>query len=97
MAYHTSHEEHEIQIINIASLEEQVRARMERGAFGYIRGGAEDEWTMRENTEAFHHKKIVPVVLRGIDHADLTTRLWDIPLKTTYYSRRPSAAQGRGS
>lgn len=93
MAYHTSHEEHEIQIINIASLEEQVRARMERGAFGYIRGGAEDEWTMRENTEAFHHKKIVPRVLRGIDHADLTTSLWDIPLKTPII-QAPSAAQG---
>ncbi len=42
MAYYTSTEEHPIEIVNIASLEERVRARMERGAFGYIRGGAED-------------------------------------------------------
>lgn len=37
MAYYTSNEE-------------CVKARMDRGAFGYIREGAEDEWTLRENT-----------------------------------------------
>lgn len=50
MAYYTSNEEHPIDIVNIASLEERVKARMDRGALGYIREGAEDEWTLRENT-----------------------------------------------
>lgn len=27
---------------------------MEAGAFGYIRGGSEDEWTMKENTTSFN-------------------------------------------
>ena len=45
MAYYTSNEEHPIDIVNIASLEERVKARMDRGAFGYIREGAEDGYT----------------------------------------------------
>ena len=51
MTYHTSNEEHPIDIVNIASLEGRVKERMEAGAFGYIRGGSEDEWTMKENTD----------------------------------------------
>lgn len=57
MTYHTSNEEHPIDIVNIASLEGRVKERMESGAFGYIRGGSEDEWTMKENTTSFNTKK----------------------------------------
>lgn len=39
MTYYTSMEEHPIDILNLPSLEERVKANMERGAFGYIRGG----------------------------------------------------------
>ncbi len=93
MAYYTSNEEHPIDIVNIASLEERVRARMDRGAFGYIREGAEDEWTMRENTRAFNNRTIVPRVLRGISHADLSTSIFGIDLKTPIIEA-PSAAHG---
>ena len=84
MAYYTSNAEHPIEIVNIAGLEERVKARMDRGAFGYIREGAEDEWTMRENTRAFNE---------GIDHADLSTSIFGIPLKTPIIEA-PSAAHG---
>ena len=66
---------------------------MDRGAFGYIREGAEDEWTMRENTRAFNDIRIVPHVLQGIDHADLSTSIFGIPLKTPIIEA-PSAAHG---
>lgn len=56
MSYQASKEEHPIEIVNIASLEKAVKERMEAGAFGYIRGGAEDEWTMTENTHSFNKK-----------------------------------------
>ena len=91
MAYYTSNAEHPIEIVNIAGLEERVKARMDRGAFGYIREGAEDEWTMRENTRAFNDIRIVPRVLQGIDHADLSTSIFGIPLKTPIIEA-PSAA-----
>lgn len=93
MAYTTSNEEHPIDIVNLASLETRVKERMEAGAFGYIRGGAEDEWTMRENTRAFHKTTIRPRVLMGIDQADLHTKLWDMDLRTPII-QAPSAAQG---
>lgn len=54
---------------------------MDPGALGYIREGAEDEWTMRENTRSFEDKHIVPRVLRGISHADLSTSIFGIPSK----------------
>lgn len=93
MSYIASNEEHPIEIVNLASLEEKVRNNMEPGAFGYIRGGAEDEWTMKENTSSFNRKTIYPRVLQGIDQADLSTTLWDIQLKTPII-QAPSAAQG---
>lgn len=93
MAYYTSNEEHPIDILNIKGLEAKVKARMDPGAFGYIREGAEDEWTLRENTRSFEDKHIVPRVLRGISHADLTTSIFGIPLKTPVIEA-PSAAHG---
>lgn len=93
MSYQTSNEEKDIEIVNVAGLEEEVRPRMEAGAFGYIRGGAETEWTMKENTAAFNKRQITPRVLQGISSADLSTKLWDIDLKTPIIEA-PSAAQG---
>ncbi|KRN99300.1 lactate oxidase [Companilactobacillus kimchiensis] len=93
--YEASTAENHVEIVNIAGLEARVKDHMsnEKGAFGYIRGGAEDEYTMKENTAAFNKAKIMPRVLQGIDHADLSTNLWDIALKTPIIES-PSAAQG---
>ncbi|EFR7150144.1 lactate oxidase, partial [Salmonella enterica] len=80
---------------NVASLEARVQARMEKGAFGYIRGGAEDENNLRSNTESFDKKYIMPRVLQGIElkEIDLSTQLLGIPLKTPII-QAPMAAQG---
>ena len=91
MTYYTSMEEHPIDILNLPSLEERVKANMERGAFGYIRGGSEDEWTLRENTRAFDDLQIIPRVLQGLSGADLSTSIFGISLKTPVIEA-PSAA-----
>lgn len=93
MSYQASNAENDVKIVNLKSLEGQVKEKMEPGAFGYIRGGAEDEWTMARNETSFNDKKIMPRVLQGIDHADLSTKLWGIDLKTPII-QAPSAAQG---
>ncbi len=82
--YKASTDEKAIKITNVASLEARVQARMEKGAFGYIRGGAEDENNLRSNTESFDKKYIMPRVLQGIElkEIDLSTQLLGIPLKT---------------
>ena len=86
MTYKTSTENKALEIVNVKSLEGKVKQSMEaagnKGAFGYIRGGSEDEWTLNENTSAFNKKQIMPRVLRGIDSADLSTSLFGIKLKT---------------
>lgn len=94
-AYKASTEEHPIKMVNIDALEDQVKARMEKGAFGYIRGGAEDENNLRSNTESFDKKFIVPRVLQGIElkNINLSTSLLGIPLKTPII-QAPMAAQG---
>ena len=69
MTYKTSTENKALEIVNVKSLEGKVKQSMEaagnKGAFGYIRGGSEDEWTLNENTSAFNKKQIMPRVLRG--------------------------------
>ncbi|EGC8510694.1 alpha-hydroxy-acid oxidizing protein [Salmonella enterica] len=93
--YKASTDEKAIKMTNVASLEARVQARMEKGAFGYIRGGAEDENNLRSNTESFDKKYIMPRVLQGIElkEIDLSTQLLGIPLKTPII-QAPMAAQG---
>lgn len=97
MTYKTSTENKALEIVNVKSLEGKVKQSMEaagnKGAFGYIRGGSEDEWTLNENTSAFNKKQIMPRVLRGIDSVDLSTSLFGIKLKTPII-QAPVAAQG---
>ncbi|EBA5977081.1 lactate oxidase [Salmonella enterica] len=93
--YKASTDEKAIKMTNVASLEARVQARMEKGAFGYIRGGAEDENNLRSNTKSFDKKYIMPRVLQSIElkEIDLSTQLLGIPLKTPII-QAPMAAQG---
>ncbi len=52
-----------------------AQARLPAPIFHYIDGGADDEWTMRRNTEAFEECDLVPNVLTGVDEVDLRTRV----------------------
>ncbi|MEG0344013.1 MAG: lactate oxidase [Acinetobacter sp.] len=84
-----------LKIVNIASLEAEAKAQMEKGAFGYIRGGAEDENNLRSNTTAFDKKYIMPRIMQGIELKDinLNTTFLGINLKTPII-QAPMAAQG---
>jgi hypothetical protein len=66
MDYITSKEEHPLEIVNLSSLETKVKEGMDKGAFGYIRGGSEEEWTLRENTQAFFKKKLFLVCYKEL-------------------------------
>jgi L-lactate dehydrogenase (cytochrome) len=50
-----------------------ARKRLPGPIFHYIDGAADDEITKRRNTEAFEQCDLVPNVLAGIDHVDLST------------------------
>lgn len=93
--YKASTAEGPIDIVNLAELEERVRPAMERGAFGYIRSGAENEVNLRSNTTSFDDKYIMPRILQGLESSDISleTQLLGIPLKTPVI-QAPMAAQG---
>jgi L-lactate dehydrogenase (cytochrome) len=60
---------------NIADLRLLARARLPRGIFDYIDGGAEDEITMRRNSDAFRDYEFVPRILRNVADIDTSTSL----------------------
>lgn len=60
---------------NIADLRRAAQARAHPMVFDYIDGGADDEITLRNNSERFHAYELVYRVLAGIDTVDLSTTL----------------------
>lgn len=57
---------------NTADFRELARRRLPGPIFHYIDGGADDEVTLRRNTEAFERCDLVPNVLTGADTVDMS-------------------------
>jgi 4-hydroxymandelate oxidase len=60
-----------VELLNVADYERAAEERLDPAAFGYFAGGANDEWTLRENCAAFERWVLRPRVL--IDVSELTT------------------------
>lgn len=60
---------------NIADLRRGARLQLPSPMFHYMDGGADDEWTLRNNTAAFERYSINPRQLRDISQIDLTTEV----------------------
>ncbi len=65
---------------SVEDLRRIARRRLPRGVFDYIDGGAEDERTLRNNTEAFARIEFRPRVLRSVASIDPSTTLLGRPL-----------------
>ncbi len=91
--YVQSDNEKKLDILNLPSLEDEAKKIIPTGGFGYISGGSEDEWTMRENIKAFNHVQIVPRSLTNIEKPSTATSVFGIDLKTPIMMA-PAAAQG---
>ena len=59
--------------LTVADFETLARARLDDNAWEYIRGGAGDETTLRENIEAFTRWKLRPRVLSDVGAVDTRT------------------------
>jgi isopentenyl diphosphate isomerase/L-lactate dehydrogenase-like FMN-dependent dehydrogenase len=59
-------------LLNVWEYERAAEERLEPGAFGYFAGGANDEWTLRENVAAFTRWVLRPRVL--VDVSETTPR-----------------------
>jgi (S)-mandelate dehydrogenase len=64
---------------SIARLREAARARLPRPIFDFFDGGAEDEITLHENTQAFQRVCLLPRVLRNVAQVDTSARLLGQP------------------
>lgn len=58
---------------NVQDLRLMAKRRLPRGIFDYIDGGAEDETTMRRNSDAFQQYSFVPRVLKDVSKVDTST------------------------
>lgn len=66
--------------INIEDLRRAARARLPRVVFDYIDGGAEAEFTLRDNRRAFEDVTFRPRCAVATPSCDLTTTVLGIPL-----------------
>ncbi len=65
---------------SVGDLRRIARRRLPRGVFDYIDGGAEDERTLRNNSDAFGRIEFRPRVLRSVASIDTSTTLLGRPL-----------------
>src|SRR5215207_5645670 len=65
---------------SVGDLRRIARRRLPRGVFDYIDGGAEDERTLRNNSDAFARIEFRPRVLRSVAAIDTSTTLLGRPL-----------------
>ncbi len=64
-----------LQIVNLLDLEPEAQKILPAGGFGYISGGSGNNWTRRENTEAFSRVNIEPQALSGVAKVDVATEI----------------------
>ncbi|MRI81200.1 lactate oxidase [Aerococcaceae bacterium DSM 109653] len=83
----------DIEVINTYELEDRAREVMPKGGFGYISGGAGDEYTLRQNTKAWDAKGILPRVLADVEFPDTSTKIFEHDIKVPFIMA-PIAAHG---
>ena len=91
--YRTSELDNDIVIYDIDDLEVLAKEIIPKGAFDYIRGGAETEQTMQRNISSFDIVDIYPRVLTGVDIPDIATSILGIDISLPVIVA-PAAAHG---
>src|SRR4029453_17694772 len=61
------------EFVNVWDYERAAEARLDPGAFGYVVGGANDEWTLRENRAAFERWILRPRMLVDVFQVTIAT------------------------
>ena len=79
-AYAAPSDVKKISIVNLRVLESEAQKIIPPGGFASIAGGAGDEWTMRENQEAFKRSPIRPHYVTGHGEPDLSTTLLGVKI-----------------
>ena len=77
---------------NFADFRKLAQQRLPSPIFHYIDGAADDEETYIRNTEAYNDVDLVPNVLSGVEHIDLSTEIFGKRLEMPLYCA-PTALQ----
>src|SRR5438552_16112834 len=77
----------------LSDLEEAASRKTDRSAWAYIQGGAGEEWTVRANREAFHHRTLRPRVLVDVEKLEFGTTLLGTKVSAPFYVS-PTASHG---
>ncbi len=80
------------QCYNYQDFRTLAKKRLPGPIYNYIDGGADDEVTMRRNTEAFNQCDLIPGVLRGVKDVDLSIEVMGQRLELPVYCS-PTALQ----
>jgi L-lactate dehydrogenase (cytochrome) len=77
---------------NTEDFRQLARQRLPGPIFHYIDGAADDEVTLRRNTEAFNQCDLVPNVLAGVENIDMSTTVMGQKLEMPFFLS-PTALQ----
>ncbi|XP_071901296.1 peroxisomal (S)-2-hydroxyacid oxidase GLO4-like isoform X1 [Coffea arabica] len=61
--------------VNVTEFQELARQALPKMYYDYYAGGAEDQYTLKENVEAFHRINILPRVLVDVGKIDISTSI----------------------
>src|SRR5205809_3277431 len=71
-------------VVNVADLRDAAKRRLPRVVFDYIDGGADAEWTMRENSRVFDDVMFRPRSAVATPSVDLRTTVLGTPLELPF-------------
>lgn len=66
---------------NIMDFRRIARRRLPAPVFHYMDGGADDEWTLGRNTDAFNDYELLPTQLADVSHINLKSTLFGEPVE----------------
>ena len=66
--------------LSVADYERLAEERLEPGPWAYLAGGSGDEWTLRENRDAWNRFQLLPLMLRGVAQRSLETTVLGTPV-----------------
>ncbi len=81
-----------LQCNNINDFRNLAKKKLPYPIFHYIDGGADDEVTLKRNTESFEKCDLVPNVLRGVEKIDLSIKLFGKNISLPFFLS-PTALQ----
>ena len=93
---------------NVMDFRRIAKRKLPAPVFHYIDGGADDEWSLRRNTEAYNDYELQPAQLSDVSNVDIQTTLfgkridWPVMIAPTGASRlfhaegEPAVARAAG-